>query len=258
MSRWFAGLLCSAHMRAHTHTQIQIRTCMLDPVTLALSPIYLFHYTSLGRTMPLCELRGCLCVWVCPLEQERKIQGSVNEVTNRASEVVIWKADDSFTHSFLWIIAIHLSASLYSGRIACNTGIVFMLHHCLSACVQEIKLGTFGQGRVSKIWLVQRLVSDTTNKSKQQKWIGSWKNGCLLLIRIWVFFKKKINFLCSRKISLLKYFNSIDVGNYLLHINPFTFCITCATFEVVLQWLIAFRSIEQFLYVWDLRNILKL
>lgn len=184
MSRWFAGLLCSAHMRAHTHTQIQIRTCMLDPVTLALSPIYLFHYTSLGRTMPLCELWGCLRVWVCAFEQERKIQGSVNEVTNRDSEVVIWKADDSFTHSFLWIIAIHLSASLYSGRIACNTGIVFMLHHCLSACVQEIKLGTFGQGRVSKIWLVQRLVSDTTNKSKQRKWIGSWKNGHLLLIRI--------------------------------------------------------------------------
>lgn len=44
------------HTGAHTHMQIHIHTCMLDPVTLALSSIYLFHYTSLGRTMLLTEL----------------------------------------------------------------------------------------------------------------------------------------------------------------------------------------------------------
>lgn len=78
------------HAGPHTHTQTQIRTCMLDPVTLALSSIYLFHYTSLGRTMPLCELWG-RGTRVCLRETER-IQGSVNEVANRASQVVIWKS----------------------------------------------------------------------------------------------------------------------------------------------------------------------
>lgn len=72
--------------------------------------------------------------------------------SRQASEVVIWKADDSFTHPFMWIIAIHLSAPLYSGRIACNRGIVSVLHHSLSASVQEMAHRTFRRGCVSKIW----------------------------------------------------------------------------------------------------------
>lgn len=131
--RWADGLLvcCVAHTCGpHTHTQTQIRTCMLNPVTLALSSIYLFHYTSLGRTMPLCELRGgarvCVCVWKRQKGYKAVWMKSQTEPLRWSSE----KADDSLAHWLLWIIAIHSSAALYSARIACNGGIVFMLLIC--------------------------------------------------------------------------------------------------------------------------------
>ena len=159
------------HTRARTHTHANTHTCMLGPVTLALSSIYLFHYTSLSRTMPLGELWGMcvhmcvcsgmcvsVCVCVCVGERQRdkgawKSRAPLNEVTNLFSEDGLWggqKADDSFARSFMWIIAIHLSAALYSGRIACNRGIVLVLQHSLSAHVQEMALCTLRQARMSR------------------------------------------------------------------------------------------------------------
>lgn len=100
------------HAGPHTHTQTQTRTCMLYPVTLALSPIYLFHCTSLGRTMPL-----CVCVCVCVWERQK---GYKAVWMKWQSEPLRWsseKADDSLAHWLRWIIAIHSSAALYSARI---------------------------------------------------------------------------------------------------------------------------------------------
>lgn len=111
------------HAGPHTHTQTQTRACMLFPVTLALSSIYLFHYTSLGRTMPL-----RVCVW------ERQ-KGYKAAWMKWQSETLRWsseKADDSLAHWLLWIIAIHSSGAPYSARIACNAGIVFTLLICPS------------------------------------------------------------------------------------------------------------------------------
>lgn len=102
--RWADGLLvcCAVHTCRHTYThtrthmQIHIYTCMLSPVTLALSSIYLFHYTSLGRTMPLGELWGmCVCGCVCQRDRERykgvwKSSALLNEVTNLFSQDSLW------------------------------------------------------------------------------------------------------------------------------------------------------------------------
>lgn len=178
--RWADGLLvcCAVHTcrRAHTHTQIHIHTCMFTPVTLALSSIYLFHYTSLGRTMLLGE--GCVCVHVCVRDTSEceRVEWcwmkSQTFLLKTASEVVIWKADDSFTHSFTWVIAIHLSATLRSRWIACNRGIVLVLHHSLSACVQEMAHCTFKQGCMSRIWPKIVLAQQTSPEQCEMCYLG--------------------------------------------------------------------------------------
>lgn len=163
MSRWFAGLLCSTHMRAHTHrethanthTHMHARSCHLSFILHLSFPLHISRQDNATRWI----VRD-VCVCVSGAEWSHK-----PFLVKSASEVVIWKADDSFSHSFMWIIAIHLSATLYSGRIACNRGIVLVLHHSLSARVQEMARCTFTQGCMSKIWPTSRIffLLGTTN-----------------------------------------------------------------------------------------------
>lgn len=184
------------HAGPHTHTQTQIRTCMLYPVTLALSSIYLFHYTSLCRTIALCEVQGG------GLEAER-IQGSVNEVANPASEVVIWKS---------WWLTCTLASvnhcySLVSRSVFSKN--CLWRRHCFLAAYLPVsrKQNTAHLDKVAwakKIWLQQRLVSHATNEGKT-KWL-------LINERIFVNFKRKseveLQMFLSKKII---YYTSIPL-----------------------------------------------
>ena len=138
------------HAGTHTHTHTQIRThtharsCHLSFILHLSFPLHI----SRQDNATLWIVRDlCVCVYVracvCERVSQRWMKSQKPFESRQASEVVIWKADDSFTHPFMWIIAIHLSAPLYSGRIACNRGIVSVLHHSLSASVQEMAHRTF-------------------------------------------------------------------------------------------------------------------
>lgn len=112
------------HAGPHTHTQTQTRTCMLYPVTLALSPIYLFHCTSLGRTMPL-------CVCVCAFERGRKDTRQF-EWSGKAS---LWGGHRKklMTHSHIGFgesLLFTRQPLCIQQEFACNAGIVFTLLIC--------------------------------------------------------------------------------------------------------------------------------
>lgn len=205
MSRWFAGLLCSAHMQAHIHTHthahanthihMHARSCHLSFILHLSFPLHIPRQDNATRWI----VRDvCVWVYVCVRETERDTREcervvrcwmkSQTFLVKTASEVVIWKADDSFIHSFMWIIAIHLSAILYSGRIAYNRGIVFVLHHSLSACVQEMAHCTFRQGYMSKAWLSAKIpfLFGTTNgfRAMRNVLFGILENLIFLLSRV--------------------------------------------------------------------------
>lgn len=135
------------HAGPHTHTQTQIRTCMLYPVTLALSSIYLFHYTSLGRTMPLCELWGGVA-GSCAFERDRK--------DTRQRE---WSSKASLWGGHLKKLMTHLhigfcESLLFTHQPLCIQQELLVTEAlfscCLSARVHETKHSTFGQGRMNE------------------------------------------------------------------------------------------------------------
>lgn len=154
------------HAHANAHTHVHAQSCHLSFILHLSFPLHISRQDNATRWI----VRDvCVCASVCVRDTrerervERCWMKSQTFLVKTASEVVIWKADDSFTHSFMWLIAIHLSATLYSGRIACNRGIVLVLHHSLSACVQEMAHCTFTQGCMSKIWPTSRIFLGTTN-----------------------------------------------------------------------------------------------
>lgn len=205
------------HAGPHTHTQTQIRTCMLYPVTLALSSIYLFHYTSLCRTMPLCELwgGGLVCVW------ERQ-KGCEAVWMKWQTEPLRWssqKADDSLAHWLLWIIAIHSSAALYSARIACKGGIVFLLLIC--PCPGNKTRHIWTRSRERKIWLV----SHATIEGKV-KWLS-------INERILVHLKRKSNLGLQMFQSKEMIYDTLITVQYLHSLQNVWYCFSLCLYRQI-------------------------
>lgn len=104
--RWADGLLvcCAVHTCGHTHTHMQIRkrtwtqACHLSFILHLSFPLHISQQDNATQWIVRCV---CVCVWEEPKSFSVK------------TEVVIWKADDSFTRWFLWMVAIHLSTALF-------------------------------------------------------------------------------------------------------------------------------------------------
>ena len=146
------------HAGTHTHTRKYAHTRMLDPVTLALSSIYLFHYTSLGRTMLLCELWG-ICVCVCMrarvcVKEYRSVEWSRKNLLSQ-DKPLRWSSEKLMTHSH-----IHLCESLlFTCQPLCIQEELLVTEALFQSCItaylplsRKWHTAHLDEGCVSKIW----------------------------------------------------------------------------------------------------------
>lgn len=168
--RWADGLLvcCAVHTCGPTHPHANTNTHMR---ALSCHLSFILHLS-----FPLHVPRQDNATLFVRLRETERIQGSVNEVANRASEVVIWKS---------WWLTRTLASvnhcySLVSRPVISKNLLVTqaLFSRCLSTRVQETKHGTFGQGRMSKN-LATAETSFTSNKIKVgevalKKWEDPW------------------------------------------------------------------------------------